>query len=67
MSEQITHHSSSVPAERQSHPKIDFYFDAALHIVRRSKELAWEAKELIVTLLILLLLIQHALHVLLSG
>ena len=55
------------PSDRAKFPKINIFFDAALYIVRRSKELAWEAKELIVALLILLLLIQHAIHVLLSG
>jgi hypothetical protein len=49
---------------QQSHPKIDFIFDCAIHIVRRSKELVWESKELIVALLIIFLLLKHALHVL---
>lgn len=48
-------------------PRIDGFFDTALHIVQRTKDLAWEAKELIVAMLILLLLIQHSLHVLLGG
>ncbi len=51
-------------AERRAHPSIDYYFDAAIHVVKRSKELAWESKELIVALLILILLIQHSYHVL---
>jgi hypothetical protein len=50
--------------ERRAHPRIDYYFDASIHIVRRSKELAWESKELIVTLLMVLLLVLHSYHVL---
>jgi hypothetical protein len=52
------------PASHQSHPTIDYYFDCAIHIVRRSKELAWESKELVVAVLILILLVQHSWHVL---
>jgi hypothetical protein len=52
------------PAVRQSYPTIDYYFDRAIHIVRRSKELASESKELVVALLILILLVQHSWHVL---
>ncbi len=55
---------SVLPTQRESHPIIDYYFDAAIHVVRRSKELAWESKELVVALLILILLIQHSFHVL---
>lgn len=54
-----------IPVIRE-HPRIDYYFDCAIHIVRRSKELAWESKELIVTVLILILLIQHSWHVLMK-
>ena len=54
----------SFPVSTESHPKIDKVFDRAIHIVRRSKELAWESKELVVALLILILLIQHSWHVL---
>jgi hypothetical protein len=54
-----------IPVGRE-HPTIDYYFDCAIHIVRRTKELAWEAKELIVTVLILILLIQHSFHVLIK-
>jgi len=54
-------------SQTQSHPKIDYYFDCAIHIVKRSKELVWESKELIVALLIVFLLLRHAIHVLLSG
>ena len=55
-----------VSVERRRHPKIDHWFDAAIHIVKRSKELAWESKELVVALLILILLIQHSFHVLIK-
>jgi hypothetical protein len=56
--------ASVLPSQRPSHPTLDYYFDAAIHIVRRSKELVWESKELVVALLILILLIQHSIHVL---
>jgi hypothetical protein len=59
-------HSKAVRIERRTHPTIDYYFDPAIHIVRRSKELAWESKELVVALLILILLIQHSFHVLMK-
>lgn len=49
-----------LPVSRSQHPSIDYYFDVAIHTVRRGKELAWESKELIVTILILILLIQHS-------
>jgi hypothetical protein len=52
--------------KRRDHPTIDYYFDSAIHIVKRSKELAWESKELVVALLILILLIQHSYHVLMK-
>ena len=52
----------SIP--RQSFPKIDYAFDCTIHLVRRTKELVWESKELVVALLILVLLIKHAWHVL---
>lgn len=55
-----------VSVERRRHPKIDYFFDCALHILKRSKELAWESKELVVALLILILLIQHSWHVLMK-
>jgi hypothetical protein len=62
-----TPQSESVPtAEREANPTIDYYFDAAIHVVRRSKELAWASKELVVALLVLILLIQHSLHVLMK-
>lgn len=57
--------TTTEPAQRE-HPKIDFYFDAAIHVVKRAKELAWESKELVVALLILILLIQHSFHVLMK-
>jgi hypothetical protein len=44
----------------QSYSKIDYVFDRAIHIVRRTKDLVWELKELVVALLILYLLIKHA-------
>ena len=44
----------------QSDSKIDYVFDRAIHIVRRTKDLVWELKELAVALLILYLLIKHA-------
>lgn len=50
----------AVPVPRESYPIIDFVFDRAVHIVRRTKELVWEVKELIIALLILYLLIRHA-------
>ena len=39
---------------------IDYVFDRAVHIIRRTKELVWELKELVIALLILYLLIRHA-------
>jgi len=56
--------ASTVPPPRPSHPTLDYYFDAAIHVVRRSKELAWESKELVVALLVLILLIQHSIQIL---
>jgi hypothetical protein len=56
--------ASVVPSQRSSHPTLDYYFDVAIHVVRRSKELAWESKELVVAVLILILLIQHSIKVL---
>lgn len=58
------HRKRKSTCRKQKHPKSDYYFDAALHIVRRSKELAWESKEFVVALLILILLVQHSFHVL---
>lgn len=58
--------SGPVSVERRRHPIIDYYFDAAIHAVKRSKELAWESKELVVALLILILLIQHSYRVLMK-
>lgn len=58
--------SKSVRLERRAHPTIDFYFDCAIHIVKRSKDLAWESKEFVVALLILILLIQHSYEVLMK-
>ncbi len=55
------------PLNGNPHPTIDYYFDAAIHVVRRSKELAWESKELVVALPILILLIQHSFHVLMKS
>ena len=60
------HTKPSFPVRTESHPKIDFYFDAAIHCVKRSKELAWESKELVIAVLILILLIQHSWHVLMK-
>ncbi len=57
---------SVLRVERSNHPTIDHYFDCAIHVVKRSKELAWESKELVVALLILILLIQHSFHVLMT-
>jgi hypothetical protein len=48
------------PASRKSHPTIDKVFDCAIHIVRRTKELVWEVKELAIALIILWLLLKHA-------
>ena len=56
----------TVSVERRRHPTIDYYFDSALYIVKRSKELAWKLKELVVAVLILILLIQHSYHVLMK-
>lgn len=50
------------PVPRESYPLIDYVFDRAVHIVRRTKELVWELKELAIALLILYLLIRHAAH-----
>lgn len=50
--------------ERRAHPRIDYYFDAAIHIVKRTNDLADESKGLIVRLLILALLIVHCVAVL---
>jgi hypothetical protein len=55
---------SIISSHQKRHPTIDYYFDAALHIVKRSKELAWESKELVAALLMLILLIKHSFHVL---
>lgn len=69
LSQQITHHSSTVPAERKPFPKIEAFFDAADLIVHRatshaskSKELVGTAKDLVILLFMLLLVIQHLLH-----
>lgn len=56
----------SIQPHRKSHPTIDYYFDTTLYIVKRTKELAREAKELVIALLILILLIQHSYHVLIK-
>jgi len=45
--------------ERRRHPKIDYYFDAVIHIVKRTNDLADESKALTVRLLFLALLILH--------
>ena len=50
------------PGSRESHQTIDNVFDCAIHMVRRSKELVWELKELAIALLILYLLLKHAWH-----
>lgn len=65
MKDNISTHSKSLhPSQAVKHPKIDYYFDTALYVIRRSRELAWESKELVVALLILILLIEHSFHVL---
>ncbi|HXQ69257.1 MAG TPA: hypothetical protein VN844_02160 [Pyrinomonadaceae bacterium] len=51
-----------VPVQHESYRLIDYVFDRAVHIVRRTKELVWELKELAIALLILYLLIRHAAH-----
>jgi hypothetical protein len=53
---------SGLPVPRESYPLIDYIFDRAIHIVRRTKELTWELKELAIALLILYLLVRHAWH-----
>jgi len=50
--------------ERRAHPAIDHYFDAVIHVVRRTNELADESKGLTVRLLILALLVIHCIAVL---
>jgi hypothetical protein len=64
--ENVVTKNATLRAERISYPTIDLYFDVAIHIVKRAKELAWESKELVVALLILILLIQHSFHVLMK-
>ncbi|MDX6498989.1 MAG: hypothetical protein QOG23_2249 [Blastocatellia bacterium] len=49
--------------ERRAHPKIDHYFDALIHIVKRTNDLADESKGLTVRLVILALLIIHCIAV----
>jgi hypothetical protein len=46
------------------HPTIDYYFNVAIHIIRRSNELADESKSLMIRLLILALVIVHCIAVL---
>ena len=58
---------NNLPSLQDIHRQINLYFDIAIHVIRRSKELVWESKELIVALLIVFLLLRHAIHVLLSG
>jgi hypothetical protein len=43
------HTSTSVPAKREF-PKIDLFFDAAIHIAERSEELLSKGKPLLVSL-----------------
>lgn len=50
----------------KSFPKTTAFFNWLTYGAQKTKELAWEVKELIVALLILFLLIRHALHVLLG-
>ena len=66
MTSNLIENKPALTYQQETHKKIDFIFDCALHAVRRSKELAWEAKELVVALLILILLIQHSYHVLMK-
>jgi hypothetical protein len=49
MSQQLTNHTSSVPAKREF-PKIDKFFDTAIHIAERSEELLAKSKPLLVSL-----------------
>lgn len=66
MSQQISK-PTILPVELDSFPKTTAFFDWLDYVVQRGKRVAWDAKELIVALLVLLLLIQHSFHVLLSG
>ena len=50
----------SFPVSTESHPTIDKVFDRAIHVVRRTKDLVWELKELAIGLIILWVLIKHA-------
>lgn len=54
------HTNKRLAVQREFYPTIDYIFDRAVHVVRRSKELVWELKELVIALLILYLLIKHA-------
>jgi hypothetical protein len=47
MSTQLRPHTSSAPAKRSPFPKIDTFFDTAIHIVERTEELVWKAKFLL--------------------
>lgn len=54
------------PERQGSFPALDRFFDAAKHILVRTKELAVEAKDLIVILFILFLLLRHCIEALFS-
>lgn len=49
MSTHLQSRNSSVPAKREF-PKIDRFFDTAIHIVERSEELLSKSKPLLVSL-----------------
>jgi len=53
-----------VHVERRAHPKIDHYFNVAIHVVKRTNDLADESKTLTIRLLILGLVIIHCIAVL---
>jgi hypothetical protein len=53
MSVQLQPHTSSVPAER-TFPKIDRFFDTAIHIVERSEELLSKSKSALISLFLLI-------------
>jgi hypothetical protein len=53
--------------QRELFPRTAAAFDWGKYVIQRTKELVWDAKELIIALLILLLLIQHSVQVILSG
>jgi hypothetical protein len=57
MSQQVTHHTSSVPAERNSFPKINAFYDALELIVERSEVLLSKSKPAIISLFLFIHLI----------